>query len=462
MNSPTTTAKRLGNGWILAGLCVFFAIINVQHFLKVKNSDRPSQTAFLRWTPQVREISEGVNIWLKYNWPNTPIMALILKPLMDIDPPIIGSQIWLFAKMIFAVVSIYLVFLMLDRPEHPFPAWGKALTVLLALRPIEGDLVHGNVNLFILLTVVVAIYSFSRGWDITAGLWLALGIACKITPGLFVPYLVWKRAWKTLAATMVGLALWLFIVPSFYYGWNHNAECLMSWVDGMVKPFLVKDEVTSEHQNQSLPGYLERMLRERPSITRAMEDRSGYEALAYHHIADLPKQTVSLIVKGMLLGFCLLVMWRFQAPRDNRADWRWMAEFGAVVLGMLIFSERTWKHHAVTMLIPFAVIAHQLSAFRLPRGLQRYLAGTLALVMGLMLLTASGIVVIFGVPDSQDLFGKYAQVYGAYLWSFLLLLAAMMVLAGRKQNDPVRMAAEPTAFPSLRLPRPVDSRAKSS
>jgi len=446
MISSPTTAKRLGNGWILAGLCVFFAIINAQHFLKIKNSDRASsQTAFMRWVPQVRELADGVNIWQKYNWPNTPIMALILKPLMEIDPPYLGSQLWLFAKMIMSIVSIYLVFLMLDRPEHPFPFWGKALTVLLSLRPIEGDLVHGNVNLFILFMIVVGLYAFSRHWNILAGLSLALGIACKITPALFIPYLVWKRAWKTLAATFVGLGLWLFIVPSFYFGWDHNKDCLKSWVDGMVLPFLVKNEITSEHQNQSLPGFLERMLRERPSITRPKEDRTGYEALAYHHVANLSPQTLSIAIKGCLVGFCLLVMWRFQAPRDNRTDWRWMAEFGAVVLGMLIFSERTWKHHAVTLLIPFAVIAHQLTAFRLPRVLWWYLAVTIALVMGLMLLTASGLVVIFGVPDEQDVFGKFAQVYGAYLWSFLLLLGAMFILAGRKANDPVREVSEPAA-----------------
>ena len=47
----------------------------------------------------------------------------------------------------------------------------------------------------------MAAYAFTRGWDIAAGLSLALGIACKVTPALFLPYLVWKRAWKTLAAT---------------------------------------------------------------------------------------------------------------------------------------------------------------------------------------------------------------------------------------------------------------------
>lgn len=455
-NLRLAALNRLGNGWIIAGLCVIFAVINVQHFFKIRDSERPSsQTAFLRWTPQVRDLDNGVDIWHKYNWPNTPIMAMILKPLMNVEPPFVGSQIWLFLKMACAIASITLVFLMLDRPAHPFPFWGKALTVLLALRPIEGDLVHGNVNLFILFTVVLGVYAFSRGWDITAGLSLALGIACKVTPALFLPYLAWKRAWKTLAATMIGLTLWLLFVPSLYLGWNRNLECLTSWFNGMVKPFIVKNAITSEHQNQSLPGFLERMFRDRPSITGPKENYTRYDAMAYHNLTNLSPVALSIGIKLCMAAFCFLAMWRFRAPQNDRTDWRWMAEFGAVVLGMLIFSERTWKHHAVTLLIPFAVIAHQLSAFRLPRGMKWYLGCTLAAVVVLMLLTTSGLIVIFGVPDRQDVFGKYAQIYGAYLWSFILLAGAAFLLAGQKRNDPVRpypLTAETEFEPSRSVP----------
>lgn len=442
MNAHALISRR-DNRWVLAGLFVAFAIIGCQHVFKIKGSERAStQTAFLRWTPQVRELDAGVNIWQKYNWPATPIMALILKPFMAINPPFWGAQLWMLAKMFCAAASLFLVFRMLDRPEHPFPLWGKLLAAVLAIRPIEGDLVHGNVNLFILLTVVFAVYALSERRDVLAGLSLALGIACKITPALFLPYLVWKRAWTALAATLLGLALWLLIVPGAFLGWSENLAGLSSWYGGMVKPFVVKNEVTSEHQNQSLPGFLERMLRNRPSMTRPAEDGSGYVPVAYHNVADLSPRTLSWILKGCMGAFCLLVIWRFRAPLENRHDWRWVAEAGAIVLGMLIFSERTWKHHAVTLVIPFAVIAHQLSAFRLPRLARASLVGTLAGVLCLMLLTTSGLVTLFGVDDNRDVFGKYAQVYGAYVWSYMLLLAAMFALAGQRRQDPLATTAE--------------------
>lgn len=424
--------QAAGNGWVLAGLCVFFVLIGVQHGLKIANSERASsQTAYLRWTPLVRELNQNIDIWQKWNWPNPPMMAMILKPFMDIDPPIVGSQLWLAAKMLCTLLSVWMVIKMLDRPERPFPLWGKILAIVLAARPFEGDLVHGNVNLFILLTVALAAYAFTRGWDVAAGLSLSLGIACKVTPALFLPYLVWKRAWKTLAATLAGLVLWTLIVPGAYFGWQRNVEFFGSWAHGMVLPYVVHNEITSEHQNQSLPGVLERLLRARPSISQTNEEHNIYEPVEFHHFADISREAHGWIVKGFMAAFCVLAMFCFRAPRGDRTDVRWTAEFGAVVLGMLIFSERTWKHHAVTLLIPFALLAYQLSAMTLSRGMRIYLIGTLACVVLLMLTTVSGVVTLFGVPDRHDLFGKYAQVYGAYLWSFLLLLAAMFTLAAR-------------------------------
>ena len=110
-----------------------------------------------------------------------------------------------------ALSAILMVLSLLDSPEQPFPLWGKVLGVLLCLRPIEGDLVHGNVNLFILFLVVAGLVAFCSKRDWLAGMALGLAIACKITPALFVPYFLWKRAWKALAATILGTVIFTWI-----------------------------------------------------------------------------------------------------------------------------------------------------------------------------------------------------------------------------------------------------------
>src|SRR5438477_13150 len=94
------------------------------------------------------------------------------------------------------------------RTDHPSDI-AKAVAILLALPPVLGDLSHNNVNIFVLFLLAGCLEAFRRGRDVTAGLVLALAVACKVTPVLFVGYFAWKRAGRVLAGCAVGLALWL-------------------------------------------------------------------------------------------------------------------------------------------------------------------------------------------------------------------------------------------------------------
>ncbi|MFO0970319.1 MAG: glycosyltransferase family 87 protein, partial [Gemmataceae bacterium] len=351
MNASTLPATTLfRQRWFLAGLSLFFVAITLLYVLKVHSGH--SLSAILRWQPQIREIDDGVNIWAKYGYPNPPIMVLLLKPIADL-PPALCSMTWLLLKALMAVLSIHWVFSMLERADRPFPLWAKLLAVLLVLRPIQGDLMHGNVNLFILFLVVGALYAFCRGRDTLAGLTLALAIACKVTPALFLPYFVWKRSWRLLGACAGGMIVFLWFVPSLYLGWRQNQQGLTSWYDNMIVPFVVKGEVTPEHQNQSLPGLAVRLLTPTPSFTEFNGER--YVPVEYHNFANLDPVLVRWGIKAVMAAFGLVILLVCRTPAADRSHWRLWAEFSLIALGMLLFSERTWKHHCVTLLLPIAV-----------------------------------------------------------------------------------------------------------
>jgi hypothetical protein len=422
--------------WLMLCLFVFFALLNLQYVLKVVRTEHRS--AIRRWDPQLQIFFDtGENIWAKFNYPNPPIMALILKPL-TVLPPMVGSLVWFYCKVVCAVLAIYMVLALLDAPERPFPFWGKAVAVLLSLRPIEGDLVHGNVNLFILFLVVAALFAFCRRRDYLAGLLLALSIACKVTPALFLPYFLWKRAWKTLTGSVIGLALFVWIVPGLTLGWDKNREYLQSWWDNMVVPYAIEGKVTTEHQNQSLPGLLHRMLTKSASFS-TYDENDHYIVLERHNMVEWEPQTVRWLLKGCMAGFVLLVMWFCRTSTELRPSWQLMAEFAVVLLGMLLFSERTWKHHCVTLLMPFAVLAYCWSARVARRGPRWYVVGSVAAATLLITLTSTGLF------DGQDRIGKLAQVYGAYVWAHLILLACLLVLLGRKH--PIAVVEVPSSEP---------------
>ncbi|MSU80064.1 MAG: DUF2029 domain-containing protein [Gemmataceae bacterium] len=416
---PSLSLQYVRSHCFLAGLVCVFACFFLQYSMKIRHADQPNRSAFLRWRGQLAELSDGVNVWDKYAYPNPPIMALILRPFHAL-PPFWGAATWFLCKAALALAAIWAVLSLLDASALPFPLWGKLLAVLAALRPIEGDLVHGNVNLFVLALVVACLVAFHRRRDGIAGVLLGLAIACKLTPALFLGYFLWKRAWCTLGAATASLAAFSLILPALFLGWQDNLTYLQSWHEQMVAPYAA-GVVTSEHKNQSLPGVLYRMLSDSPSFSGYEEDRKII--LDTHNIASLPRPVIQGVIIACMGGFVALSLWHLRSGCVDRDALVLAAEFGIVVLGMLLFCERTWKHHCVTLLIPFAVSAYCVSAAGFARSL-RWQVGVPALVaLLLLLLTTSGI--FDRHVNSDERVGKLAQVYGAYVWAFLLLLFAM-------------------------------------
>jgi hypothetical protein len=294
-----------------------------------------------------------------------------------------------------------------------------------------GDLSHGNVNLFILFLVMAALYTLFRGHKFTSGLILGLAIACKVTPALFLPYFLWKRAWGTLVGCAAGLCLFLGPVPAFYLGWEENKQQLHNWAANMVVPYVMEGVVTSPHQNQSLPGLIHRLTTNSPSfINYDDEHPDAPPALRFHNLLTLDPAIARWIVKGAMLVFVGLVIWSCRTPLIGNGGWPLAAEFSLIVLGMLLFSERTWKHHCVTLVLPFAVLSYFLATCRPGPWLRAYLIGSLALTVLLMTTTSTSLMDALGGESA-----KMAQVYGAYVWAYLVLMAALVVLLRRTLVD---------------------------
>src|SRR5207247_10218701 len=125
------------------GLLLFFLVLSIFYTRKAL----AHRSAFLRWQPQLQALSES-DIYEEFTYPNPPIMALLLEPLAQL-PPLLGSLCWFYLKVAMTLVALSWFFRLVESQGRPFPPWAKALTILLGLRPIMGDLAHGNVNLFI-------------------------------------------------------------------------------------------------------------------------------------------------------------------------------------------------------------------------------------------------------------------------------------------------------------------------
>jgi hypothetical protein len=400
----------------LAAMFVLIAAVSVQYTLKIVEvrDGKQERSAILRWRDQLRRLDVCDDIYAHNNYPNPPIMALLLRPLAEF-PPIAGGLAWFYLKVAMAFAAYALTFRLVEEPGRPFPSWAKALTVIVSLRPVLSDLTHGNVNLFILFLVVAALTSYRHGRDVLAGIIMALAIACKVTPALFIPYFAWKRSWRALAGVAVGLVLFFFVIPGAVLGWNANAELLSSWVHQMVTPYLVGGVVTSEHSNQSLPGMIHRLLTQSPSFSTYVND--VYTPKEYHNLLALSPHAAGWVVKGCMAAFAAAVVCCCRTPTTPRTRTAFAAEYGLIVLGMLLFSERTWKHHAVTLVLPFGVLGYVVSGCCRPTLRVGLIVSAIAAEAALAT-TSTGM-----LPEE---WAKLAQVYGAYTWAFIVLALAMI------------------------------------
>lgn len=424
--------------WLIGLLALFFLAILVQYTLKLRHSEHGMRSAFLRWRPQLAELADGVDVWQKYAYPNPPIMAILLVPFLAL-PPSLGAAAWFALKAALALAAILGVFALLDDPTRPFPLWGKLLAVAVILKPIEGDLMHGNVNLLMLFLIVAALLACHRRRDGLAGALIGLAIACKLTPALFVFYFLYKRAWRALLGVVSSLIVFTLLVPAAVFGWTNNLTYLSSWHEQMVAP-VIAGNVSSEHKNQSLPGLLHRMLSDEASFSEYAGDRKI--VLETDNFVNWDPRVVQAIVVAAIGVYGALAAIHCRTSIADRPALSLIAEWSVVVLGMLLFCERTWKHHCVTLLLPIAVLAYAIAAPIFSRALRWLLAALLILAALSMLSTSTGI--LDQNMDVQDRLGKIAQVYGAYVWAFLLLLAGMFLMLRRIRNISACQASNPT------------------
>lgn len=433
----------------LGALAIVLVVMSLKYAAKVSkpgDTGQQSRSAFLRWRTMILDVFDGTNVYTgKNEYPNPPVMAIILWPFAAL-PPVTGAMTWFYAKVLMAVLAAVWVFRLVgtasrerEQPEEPpaahargspeVPDPAKAAAILLALPALMGDLSHNNINIFILFLIAACLELYRRGCDSASGLVLGLAIACKVTPLLFLAFFIWKRAWRVVVGCAVGLVLWLAVVPGLAFGWDRNTELITDWYKLMVERPVVKGEITTEHPNQALPGFVYRLFTHSPSFIVYAKTPQGDIPTPgeYHNLTDIGRPAAWWVVKGLTAAFALVVVLLCRAPRPERQGWRFAAECGLIVLGMLLLSERTWKHHTVTLLLPAAALAYSVT-LDLPRRVRGFVVG--ALILAGVLMAVPG---LFG-NRAADL----ALVYGTHTIALLLLTAGVsLILAhGRREHAP--------------------------
>lgn len=240
---------------------------------------------------------------------------------------------WLGASLVAWTLSIAVLMLLvrqspngahdswLRRPAHVWLVMG----LLLAFGPFIETFHVGQINTFVLMSLVLAFYyseNEKQGW---AGFWFAVAVSFKTAPVILALYFVVVRCYRTLIAALIAFATFTLIAAAQF-----GPAAVFDFL--AIIPSLGSN-IHPSVNNQSWTSLLQR--------AALFFDVEVSDALMLSH-------QIGVVV---LLGLLCIAGIRIRAAgRPARA---WL--FGSFVMVMVIGSPLVWYHHSVFLLIPLAI-----------------------------------------------------------------------------------------------------------
>ena len=289
----------------------------------------------------------------------------------------------------------------------------------------------GQPNLVLLVMMLYGFWLLQRERPVLAGCMFALATAIKVFPVAVLPYLVWRRRWKTVASLLVFLGLFLFVVPAPVRGFQHNIAELKTWYQGMVgtsseKGFGQRDEQNWSWVNQSIIAMTHRLTR--PLNYNQDDPSKPPRTMNLVDLSFSAANWVVLAVSGAIgLGF-LAVMPR-RARRTPRSD---AEELGILFCLMTVASPLARQYYFMWLFVPMTVLIHR-AAYDPRRAVRGWTWASLGV---------TGLLMCLSLP----VFPNDLQAYGNNLAATVIMAVA---LGWHILHPPLPDAAGPAASTGL-------------
>jgi hypothetical protein len=299
--------------------------------------------------------------------------------------------------------------------------WVEAVPSFIVLAFVFDQFQLGQPNLVLLMLMLLGFWMMQRGWPFAGGGLFALATAIKAFPIAVLPYLVWRRRWKTLSGMLAGLVLLLVVLPAPIRGFDRNINELSTWYQAMVgssseEGFGQRNGQNWSWVNQSIIAVTHRLLRPVEYLSDPAPQYVNVANLSYR-----AANVVLLVVVGCLgLAFLAAMRPRSQLTPRFEAD-----EIAILFCLMTIASPLARHYYFVWLLFPFTVLSHR-AAFDPRPHIRRATWIVIGIVVALMAL-------------ALPFFPKAWQALGNLLVATLLLAAAI----GWHMRNPPKLEPEP-------------------
>lgn len=316
-----------------------------------------------------------------------------------------------------------------------------ALGVALCGQYVLRDFDDGGPHLIYLAMIVAGMQCVRRGREGWAGIAFGLPIALKMTPGLFLPFFLWKRRWRLAIASGLAAVAWIAL-PAVWLGpaswWDHQDQ----WNQLAFNVFASRMDHAREVnevrvQNQAFKPAITRLLTAYPT-GHPLKVASSLDFALGHLDARLAGRLATWASLGLLAG----VAWWSRRPWAGPDDPAFPIEMAAVLILMPLLSPVTWLQH-LSFLLPAAyLLAAEHLAFR---RWSRPVAATLALYLIVTLICNRGLI---GRDASLVLMSWHGHT-----WAMLALLATVMVIRPTSRPGAAALVAPAATEPANRSGR---------
>ena len=229
-----------------------------------------------------------------------------------------------------------------DEPA-PLTSTAVLVPVVMTARLLQEHLQHTQVNLYVLFLILLAFHLFQQRDHGLGGLALAAAASLRAVPILFLPYLLYKRAWRAAAWTAGFLVVINFFLPVATFGPKRALERWHSW---RAVATAETADPTPGYSNQSLLAALKRLLTSQGSARDPVHTA----------VAAWPTQRVVHLLYGLIgLAAVALALLFLRNPPDLASP-RTAGELAITLVLMPLISPLAWKPHFVTLLVGYWLI----------------------------------------------------------------------------------------------------------
>jgi hypothetical protein len=273
----------------------------------------------------------------------SPLLTWAFRPFIELSyPAVVG--LWALLSSVAWICAVMLVVELSWEGPRPVPNCAVLGVVLLSYRFVLNHLLHGQVDLFILLALTLCCGALVRQRHTLAGMLLAFTIVLKMLPILFLGYLALRRSWKALGWSLVGIGLF-FLLPVLGYGTERFSGLLQMWWAGPFRSEAISIASDAQESNQSLAATLYRYCLPKP--LQPPEDAAPALLKLTELQVLLLVATVSVILVVVVARFLL------RQPQRPYTD---MLGFALTFVVTHLVVKRSWGYHFVSMVFVYAAL----------------------------------------------------------------------------------------------------------